>query len=119
MLVEYALDEALAITMALNAVTAYMLSPPEEAMVAVNDKFAMDGAGLREWLRFGLWNWEPAPDEGHSDGKRARFQRNLEVLAQTLIDAVRGRDRAGVKDAGEAIVAEVRRREKETEGEAG
>lgn len=109
------LDEALALTMALNAVPAYLLSPPEGTVVAVNDSFAMDGAGIREWLRYGLWNWEPAPDEGHEDGKRHAFQRNLAALALALVDAVRGNDKAGLRDAERSIIREVARRQKELE----
>ena len=109
------LDEALALAMALNAVPAYLLSPPAGAVIAVSDTFAMDGAGLREWLRYGLWNWEPAPDEGHEDGRRANFQRNLAALALALVDAIRGKDEAGLWDAERALIREVVRRQKELE----
>jgi transcriptional regulator with XRE-family HTH domain len=101
------LDEALALANALNAVPAYLLSPPEGAFVAVSNSFAMNGEGVREWLQYGLWDWTPAPDAGHKAGKSANFQARLATLAQSLVDAVGGKDEAGVRTIVEAIVREV------------
>lgn len=110
------LDEALALTAALNAVPAYMLTPPEGAWVQLDDNIATDGAGLREFLRYGFpWNPDPVPDEAHDEVQREKFQLNLARHALALVDAVRSKDKAGITDAGKAIVAEVKRREAERE----
>ena len=102
------LDEALALAHGLNAVTAHLLSPPEGAFIALTDKFAMDGSGLREWIRYGLWNWKPAPDQGHREGERANLESILTRLAVALTDAVNGNDKAGMGDLSLAIVRTVR-----------
>jgi hypothetical protein len=110
------LDEALALASTLNAVPADLLSPPEGALVATTPKSAMDSGGIREWLRYGLWNWTPAPDEGHEDGRRAHFQQTLATLSLALLDAVRQKSDAGTRDAVSAISREVVRRHKELGG---
>jgi len=109
------LDESLALTAALNAVPAYMLTPPEGTYVELlKDTLAVDGAGIREFLHQGLpWHLDPPPPEAVDDVQRERFQLNLARHALAMVDAVRGKDNAGVREAGEAIVAEVRRRESE------
>jgi transcriptional regulator with XRE-family HTH domain len=102
------LDEALALAHGLNAVAAHLLSPPNGAFIALTDSFALDGSGLRDWLRYGLWSWEPAPDEGHREGERANLEATLARLAVALTDAVNGNDKAGMKDVSWAIVETVR-----------
>jgi transcriptional regulator with XRE-family HTH domain len=111
------LDEALAFAApgALNAVPAYLLSPPEGAVVAVRDGFGFDGEGIREWLQYGLWNWTPAPDQGHKAGRDAHFQERLAMLAQSLVDAVGGKDAAGMRTIESAIIREVVRHHQGTE----
>jgi hypothetical protein len=89
------LDEALAITAGLNAVPTHMLNPPDGAFVQVNDHFAMDAKGVREFLQFGLpWNLDVTPDELLPDDEET-FQLRLGQLAQALVDA----NRDGNKDA--------------------
>lgn len=107
------LDEALAIALALNAVPAYLLTPPGDALVALSDDGATDGSGVREWLRYGLWSSverRDPPDFARDDVQRERFQLDLAALALALVDAKRGNDQAGVDDAFKAIVDTVKRR---------
>ena len=78
------LDEALAIALALNAVPAYLLTPPGDALVALSDDGATDGSGVREWLRYGLWSSverRDPPDFARDDVQRERFQLDLAALA--------------------------------------
>lgn len=100
------LDEALALALHLNASPAHLLTPPDGS-VALSDNFAIDGPGLREWLRFGLWNWdtggEPTGDVGHEEGREAQSDRQLTSLALLLVDAARKRDNAALKATLEAL----------------
>ena len=110
------LDEALAITLELQAVPAYMVTPPESVYVKLTDDFYIDGAGIREWLRSGL-PWpsrspqEPPTSDARDDVLRDEFQRNVARLALALVDAVRAS--SGVREAAEAVRHEVLRYEKE------
>lgn len=107
------LDEALAITAVLNAVPAYMLTPPDGSWVELTANYATDGSGLRQFLQQGFpWNVDPVPAEALEDAERDRFVLKLAALARGLDDAARVvRDRAAIKDAVQAIVDEVNRRE--------
>jgi transcriptional regulator with XRE-family HTH domain len=101
------LDEAIALGWLLQAVPAQLLTPPEGAYLALTDKVGVDGEGLRNWLVYG----DPLlamPVPIDSDQARAvmgaRLQRDLTSHAFALVDAVRGKDKAGITAAGEAIV---------------
>lgn len=92
-----------------------MLTPREGVWVKIDDMTAVDGSGLRDFLRVGFdWNLDPIPAEVLPDAQREAFQLNLARLALALVDAGRS-DPAGVNDIGRAIVAEVKRREEEKE----
>jgi len=107
------LDEAVAFAAALNVVFASLLSPPEGEVIAVTDKMAMNGERFREWLRYGLWDWQPAPDEAHDEG-RANFHRSrLAALARAMAEAHDAQDWGGVTYLDEQIRQEVKRRERE------
>jgi transcriptional regulator with XRE-family HTH domain len=104
------LDEALGIAAVLNAVPAHMLTPHEGEMVKVNDHLAIGGLGFREFLRYGFpWSLDAVPYEALPEAEREKFQLNLARLALGLNDAYRGADKAGIKDAVDAIVDEVTR----------
>ena len=107
------LDEAIAITAALPAAPAHMLTPPNDAYLKLDDKIAIDGEGVREWLRGGFPWVAPVPDEVREDSRRSDFQLRLAHFALTLVDALRGDDKVGLREAESAIVREVLRREKE------
>ena len=106
------LDEAIGITTVLNAVPAHMLTPPEGVMVELGDDTSIDGLGFREFLRYGLpWNLDAVPHEALPEAEREEFQLELAQLALRLNDSMRGQDRAGIRDAVEAIVEKVKLRE--------
>lgn len=124
------LDEAFALTEALQAVPLYMLTPPADTAIRMSENVATDGAGLREWFVSGIpgrggpdsippdrdHRRDPRrtspPDEIADDVRRHKFQENMVRLALALVDAVRARA-GGEKAALEAIGREVLRREKE------
>ena len=108
------LDEAFGITAVLNAVPAHMLTPPEGVHAQVTGKLSIDGLGFREFLRYGFpWSMDAIPHEALPEAEREKFQLQLALLALRLSDAYRGLDKAGIKDAVDAIVDEVHRRESE------
>jgi transcriptional regulator with XRE-family HTH domain len=91
------LDEALAFAWVLNAAPAHLLSPPEGEYVMLTADGGVDGSGLRNWLLFG------DPLLLSTEGKRVKTRMNavftIEALAQAIVDAKRGGDRAGVDAA--------------------
>jgi transcriptional regulator with XRE-family HTH domain len=107
------LDEAVAFAGALNAVFASLLSPPEGEVVRVADWLAMDGEAIRTWLRYGLYDWQPAPDEAHEEGRRIASQKRLGKLAEALVEAHRAEDWAAVTYIDGQIQREYERRERE------
>jgi transcriptional regulator with XRE-family HTH domain len=112
------LDEAFAITEALRAVPAHLLTPPGDKLIRLSESVATDGAGIRQWLVSGLpWTTghqavQPPPAEVAEDVARERFQLRLGRLAFAFADAARvdgeGR-REAVNAAADAIVEEVKR----------
>jgi transcriptional regulator with XRE-family HTH domain len=113
------LDEALAIAYELQAVPAFMLTPPENTSsdkdgvyVKLSDALLIGGADMREWLRSGLpWrsSQEPPTSDARREAARDRFQRNLTRLAMALVDAHRSNTEGVARDVGNTIVAEVDR----------
>jgi hypothetical protein len=100
------LDEVIALTAVLHASLAHMLSPDNGDLIALHDRAAVDGTGLRNWLRTG----EPflhATPEGHDIYAQGQFV----AYARALVDASDGNDLAGVKDAMRGIL-ETAEREK-------
>jgi transcriptional regulator with XRE-family HTH domain len=108
------LDEALGITAVLNAVPAHMFTPPEGAWVRLTDKTGTDALGFREFLRYGFpWSLDAVPVEYLPEEEREKFQLELAHIALTLVDAYRGVDRVGIKDAVDKIIDTVERRQAE------
>jgi transcriptional regulator with XRE-family HTH domain len=113
------IDEALALAAHLNAAPAGLLTPPTGAYVRLSDAYAVDGGGMREFLRFGLFPGAAAvSEEQQQEDELDDFQRTLARLAISLADAVRRDDGAGIKDAGNAIYAAVLEREEQRRREA-
>jgi hypothetical protein len=97
------LDEALALAVTLNAAPAHLLSPREGDYIMLTDNLGMDADGLRDWLALGLVGFEPAPESQKKDRLEADVRRRVAALAGALVDAYRGKDERGTKDAVEAI----------------
>jgi transcriptional regulator with XRE-family HTH domain len=88
------LDEALAFAAVLYAVPAHLLSPPDDAIVRLTDKLGVDGEGLRAWLVHGYEFIATASD--YHRGERAKSLEKIVLAnAQALVDARRGKDKAG------------------------
>ena len=112
------LDEAFALTEALQAVPVNMLTPPEGKFVRLSESLATDGSGIRKWLIKGLpgrSNQDPLP-ELTDDVRSEEFEHNLARLARALDDAMRiggGDGKAARIAAVRAIREEVLRQERE------
>lgn len=105
------LDEAIAFAETLRAALAALLSPAEGTYLALTDKHAVDGAGLRQWLVTGhaveAWPVTPvAEDREHLD---AMLRKALAAYAIALVDAGRVDDLAGAQAAIDAIEAALKR----------
>jgi transcriptional regulator with XRE-family HTH domain len=89
------LDEALSLCYLLRAAPATMLSPAEDELVWLTDDAGVDGDALRNWLRYGAV-FSPATT-------REKLREDIEQVvlgyAQALLDAHKGNDGAGVRDA--------------------
>jgi transcriptional regulator with XRE-family HTH domain len=106
------LDEALAIAAVLNAAPSNMLAPPEGSIVQITDGTSTDSLGFREFLRYGFpWSLDAVPYEYLPDEDREKFVFELARLALTMSDACRAGDKAGIREAGEAIIDRVKQRE--------
>jgi transcriptional regulator with XRE-family HTH domain len=123
------LDEAFALTEALQAVPLYMLTPPEDMLVRLSVGLATDGLGLRTWLVSGLEQRSDQPPPAELANELERQEQNelerqeqadedvarlgrLARLAYALTDAMRIHGEAGNaarKNAALEIVAEVER----------
>jgi hypothetical protein len=99
------LDEALALALLLNAAPHHMLSPAGEEMVSIIDSEGFDSGAMRNWLRYGNRFGMLPEAERH----RADLIDQLVAHAQALVDAHRGNDIAGRREAAEAIVRAVER----------
>jgi transcriptional regulator with XRE-family HTH domain len=107
------LDEALALAATLFAVPPHLLTPLGDEYVWLTDKMGVDGEGMRAWLRYGdafIADSGDLPDELVAD----RLQEAIAVHAQALVDATRGNDEAGKREAlraiGQAVLEGERRR---------
>jgi transcriptional regulator with XRE-family HTH domain len=87
------LDEAIAFARVLGAVPAHMLSPRDEGLVWITGNQAVDGEGMRAWLRTG------EPLGGFQEELRSDLEQIVMAHAQALVDAMRGDDAAGKKAA--------------------
>ena len=96
------LDEALAFARVLGASPAHLFSPPEGEHVWLTEGEGLTGAELRNWLLFG----DPflVSDEGQRVRARMKAIFAIEGLAQAIVDAKRGDDRAGVEAAFHQLV---------------
>ena len=67
---------------------------------------------LPGFLRYGFpWNLDAVPYEYLPDEERENFVLDLARLALTMSDAYRAGDKAGIREAGEAIIDRVKQRE--------
>jgi transcriptional regulator with XRE-family HTH domain len=106
-----ALDEAVALATLLGAVPAQMLTPPEGERLGLTDKRGVDGAGLRNWFNYGDPVLAMPATVGGDETRavlRGRLEQDLRVHALALTDAVRGKDKEGIRAAVEAIVRAVK-----------
>lgn len=111
------LDEAIALANILRAAPANLLSPPGGELIALTDREAVDGDGMRNWLLtgVGIVVW-PEPPRAEDETKlRAWLDRELERGAVALADALRGHDKSGIKASGEAILGAVEKYRKASE----
>ena len=96
------LDEALAFARVLGASPAHLLSPPDGEHVWLIETEGLTGGELRNWLLFG----DPFLVSEEGQRVRARYKAifAIEGLAQAIVDAKRGDDRAGVEAAFRQLV---------------
>jgi transcriptional regulator with XRE-family HTH domain len=106
------LDEAFALAQVLNVAPAHLLSPPDDEQVWLTPSYAVDGTGMRNWLLFGapiLAMTEP----GQRASARMKLVFNVEVYAQAIVDADRGRDEEGKRVAIAALEGAILGHQKE------
>jgi transcriptional regulator with XRE-family HTH domain len=121
---DVSLDEALAITAALDAVPAFMLTPPDDADVEIEltGEHVLGSGQMREWLRKGTpafrggvpadaqigeeLYWTGLDPENLEDAE-AGFRRLVVSIATDIVDAYRGNDNRGVIEKVQELVAEV------------
>jgi transcriptional regulator with XRE-family HTH domain len=106
------LDEAIALAQVLHVAPAHLLSPPDDERIALTPSYAVDGAGMRNWLLFG----EPfleMTEPGKRASARIKLAFNIEAYARAIVDAGRGDDKAGVDSATRALEAVIRDHHKE------
>ena len=115
------LDEAFAFASVLYAVPAQLFTPPGDELVWLTRNMAVDGSGMRAWLRYGdafIAHSGDLPEELWQD----RAVEKMAVAAIALVDAMRNDDKAGKVDAYHAIEtalhAERERREAAERGKA-
>jgi len=99
------LDEAVALAELLGVAPAHMLSPPDDAIVWLTSKSGVDGSGMRNWLLFGDPLLLSPP--GQRVTLRLQLVGAIEVYAQAIIDAKKGRDRNGEQHAIRALEAAI------------
>jgi hypothetical protein len=56
---QLSLDDAFALTEALEAVPLFMLTPPAEKYLRLSDSVATEAAGVSDWLLYGLPDSQP------------------------------------------------------------
>jgi transcriptional regulator with XRE-family HTH domain len=103
------LDEAFAF-----AVPAQLFTPPGEELVWLTKNMAVDGSGMRAWLRYGdalIANSGDLPDELVRD----RVTQAMAIHARAYLDAIRNEDKEGRREAlfamSRTLEAERERRE--------
>ncbi len=119
-----ALDEALAFAAVLGASPSHLLTPEADVQIALTNQHRTNASRIRDWLRTGTIT-RPftrvvppegapfvVPGEGFDMGRpnthlREGFEREMALLAETLLDAYRGGDKEGTRDAVTAIFAAV------------
>ena len=105
------LDEAIALIRVLRAVPSNLLSPPDEKQLALTSTIAVNGDGLRNWIRTGreILAWPATPSSEDLESLVERLKRSVTDYAVALIDANRVGDKDGVKEAYDLIVQAVER----------
>ncbi len=99
------LDEMVALTELLGASPAHMLCPDDGEWIALHDNTAVDGSGLRFWLRTGdALLISP-------EGREVRLEVLFVAYARALVDASRSSDKAGIHDAVLGILDAAKREE--------
>lgn len=84
----------------------------ESSVVQVTDRISTDSIGVRGFLRYGFpWILDAVPYEYLPDEEREKFVFELARLALTTSDAFRQTDKAGIREAAEAIIDRVKQRE--------
>ena len=129
---DISLDEALAITAALGAVPAHMLTPPKGVELALTSKHVVGAEALRNWLRLGA----PAllsgdvPDidsalylEGTTSDEaealiQASFERRVARIAEDIAEANQSGDGAGANEGVHELIRQVLRQEEWRAGRA-
>jgi transcriptional regulator with XRE-family HTH domain len=89
------LDEAIALCELLGAAPTTMLTPAREGLIWLTDDAGVDGEGLRNFLQHGA-AFSPATTR---EKLRVDIEQVVLAYAQALLDAQRGGDQAGVRDA--------------------
>lgn len=105
------LDEALALAMCLDAAPANLLSPAADALLALTDNCAVDGEALRTWFATGdalvgaAWPATPGADDRAA--LDVILSETLSSQAVAFVDALRAKDKSGIKTLyramGEAV----------------
>ena len=113
------LDEAFAFASVLFAVPAQLFTPPGDELIYISQNYAVDGGGMRAWLRYGdafVAHGGDLPEELWQD----RAMEAMAVHARALVDADRNNDKAGIQDAFRAMrdVLHAERERREVAGPA-
>ena len=112
------LDEAIALIAQLDVVPAHLLTPEEGERVGLTDDRTVDGMEIRAWLRYGF-SFIAAAGDLPAELVEDRTQHALAVHALALVDATRGDDIAGQREAlraiGETVLAEEARKKGDSE----
>jgi transcriptional regulator with XRE-family HTH domain len=92
------LDEAFAFASVLSAVPAQLFTPPGEELVWLTKTTAVNGSGMRAWLRYGdsfIADSGDLPEELVQD----RVMQAMAIHARAYLDAIRNEDKEGQREA--------------------